>query len=69
MSKLLASVLLASLLTLNGCLLIAGGGKTTTVNPTLGQQLEELKDARDKGAITESEYQKAKQRMLDSNGH
>jgi hypothetical protein len=65
MSRWIACGLLCSLLSLNGCLLIAGGGKTTSINPTLGQQLQELKDARDKGAISEDEYQKAKTRMLE----
>jgi hypothetical protein len=68
MSRVIACLLLAGLLSLNGCLLIAGGGKTTSINPTLGQQLQELKDARDKGAISEDEYQKAKARMLER-GH
>jgi hypothetical protein len=65
MSRLICGVLLCGMLTLSGCLFIGGGGKTTTVQPTLGQQLQELKDARDRGAITEDEYQKAKTRMLD----
>jgi hypothetical protein len=65
MSKIVTSLLICSLLGLSGCLFIAGGGKQTTVNPTLGQQLQELKDARDKGAISDAEYQKAKARMLE----
>ncbi len=65
MSKIVTCLLLCSLLGLSGCLFIAGGGKTTTVNPTLGQQLQELKDAHDKGAISDAEYEKAKARMLE----
>lgn len=65
MSRLICGVILCSMLTLSGCLFIGGGGKTVTTNPTMGQQLQELKEARDRGAISEDEYQKAKQRMLD----
>ena len=65
MSRIVTSLLVCSLLGVSGCLLIAGGGKTTTTNPTLGQQLQELKDAHDKGAITDGEYEKAKARMLE----
>lgn len=57
----LLSVLLAS----SGCLLIAPAGKTTHTTPTLGQQLQDLKDARDKGAISAQEYEKAKARLLE----
>ena len=65
MSKLLSCLAVCTLLTLSGCLFIGGGGKTVTTNPTMGQQLQELKEARERGAISEDEYQKAKQRMLE----
>lgn len=65
MSRLVYTLLICTVLTQPGCLFIGSGGKTTTTYPTLGQQLQELKDARDRGAITEDEYQRAKQRMLD----
>ena len=59
-------------LSLTGC--CGGGGekKTTetivvtppTENPTAGKQLQDLKDARDQGAITDQEYEKAKEKIL-----
>jgi hypothetical protein len=45
-----------------------GGGTTTTIqstDKTLGQELVDLQGAYEKGIITEREYKKTKQRMLD----
>jgi hypothetical protein len=36
-----------------------------TVAPTIGQQLIDLKDARDTGAITEAEYEAEKAKILN----
>ena len=43
-----------------------GGGKTqvTADNTTTGQELQDLADARDKGIITEAEYNKQRKRVL-----
>ena len=58
-------------MTLAGC--CCGGDKkeTETVvvapsaeGPTTGKQLQDLKDAHDKGAITDEEYEKAKEKIL-----
>ena len=45
-----------------------GGGATTKVEArgTQGQQLLDLKEAYDKGVITEEEYEDAKEKILDS---
>ena len=51
-----------------GCLGI-NGSTQNRVEPTLGQQLQDLKTARDKGAISEPEYQAAKDKMLNGAGH
>ncbi len=50
-----------------GC---CGGSKTTKVEvltptKTVGEQMTDLQKARDTGAITEEEYKKAKQDILD----
>jgi len=44
-----------------------GDGKPHTVStqPTRGQELIDLKRARDQGAITSSEYETKKQQMLE----
>lgn len=64
----LLAVLLTSLF-LTGCvgLSLGGGTKTYVGKPTLGQQLVDLKKAEDCGAITASEYQTQKARLLQGN--
>ena len=54
---------------LGGC---CGGGKKETVivpaqpgTPTLGKQLEDLDNARKKGAISKEEYEAAKKKLLE----
>lgn len=60
--------------TLSGCvlaaLLVSGCGGTEVVQPnvnvTIGQQLIDLKHARDSGALTEDEFQRQKAKIIDS---
>ncbi|TXS94237.1 SHOCT domain-containing protein [Parahaliea maris] len=61
---LVGAALVASTLVLGGC-----GGSTTTVEQTetQGQQLMDLKEAYDKGVITEKEYEKTKKQILKGN--
>ena len=70
MKKLLVTVLIgfSAMVLLNGCigLQIGGGEKRNVQNPTLGQQLTDLKAAKDSGAITEAEYQAQKAKLLGS---
>lgn len=66
-------LLVAASLFLSGC---CGGGKEKVVEkervvvpkeattPTLGKQLEDLKEAYKKGAITKEEYEAGKRRLL-----
>ena len=50
-----------------GCAWQIGGDKkgTSTVRPTRGQELVDLKHARDQGAINEEEYQAQRKKILD----
>lgn len=67
MKKLLALTLLAfsGVTFLTGWVAKVGGGsRGQTITPTLGQQLIDLKHARDVGALTEAEYQTEKSRLL-----
>jgi outer membrane lipopolysaccharide assembly protein LptE/RlpB len=69
MKKLLISILMVSLATtfLTGCAWQVGGDKkVTTMAPTTGQQLIDLQKAKDSGAITDSEYQAQKAKLLGS---
>jgi hypothetical protein len=48
-----------------GCAWQVGSDKkVTTMQPTTGQQLIDLQKARDSGAITDSEYQAQKAKLL-----
>ncbi len=42
---------------LTGCLAFQVGGDKSSVQPSVGQQLVDLKKARDSGAMTEAEYE------------
>ena len=63
---LIAAASLAGLLAC-GCAWQIGGDKhgTNAVRPTRGQELVDLKHARDQGAITEDEYQAQRKKILD----
>ena len=58
-----ATVLLPAVLLLNGCIAI-GNRDAQQGHGTLGQQLIDLQKARDAGALSESEYQTQKARLL-----
>lgn len=66
-SSFVQSGLLLAALTLSGCAggCIAVGGTDNYQAPTLGRQLQELKVARDTGAINDAEYQDSKTKMLN----
>ena len=51
-------------LLLNGCIAIGTGSKQQQTSATLGQQLVDLKTAKDTGAITDAEYQAQKAKLL-----
>ncbi len=54
------------MLLLPGCLLlhIGGGYEKQVEKATIGQQLVDLKAARDAGAITDAEYESQKAKLL-----
>jgi len=49
-------LVLALLTTTVSCIAVGSGGKKVENQPTLGEQLIDLKKARDEGAITAQEY-------------
>jgi hypothetical protein len=49
---------------LNGCIAIGTGPKSQPTNATLGQQLSDLKTAKDNGAISDTEYEAQKAKLL-----
>jgi hypothetical protein len=55
---------------LGGCVFAPGDGdwddRGGDREPTIGQELIDLDRARDDGAITDAEYEEAKERILDS---
>ena len=70
MKKLVAltATAVAATLLLTGCLAlqVGGGDKKDARKATVGQQLIDLKAARDAGAISEAEYQTQKAKVLSS---
>ena len=66
MKKLIVASLIAIAATtlLSGCNIELGTGSTTKIqNPTVGQQLIDLKRAKDNGAISDEEYQAQKSKI------
>jgi hypothetical protein len=57
---------LSAMVLLTGCigLQIGGGDKHEVQNATVGQQLIDLKKAKDKGVITDAEYEAQKAKLL-----
>jgi Short C-terminal domain len=68
MKKLVAPACLAlsAMLFLSGCVAAIGNRGTDRSTGTLGQQLIDLQKAKDAGAITETEYQTQKARLLEN---
>jgi hypothetical protein len=59
-------VALSLVLVLAGC---GGGGaevRTTTTTVSIGQQLIDLKNAHDKGSMSDSEYRKLREEIIDN---
>ena len=72
MSKRTLTILCTALLSVSFFLLPACGGggarsSQTVNNTTKGQELVDLKNAYDQGIITEREYKKQREKVLDKN--
>ena len=52
--------------TLVSCIALGSGGKKIEQQPTLGQELLDLKKARDEGAISDQEYNEMKEKLKKS---
>lgn len=63
-NKIIPVLMLASFLTLGGCF-FHGGTQEHINSPTLGQELTDLKAALDEGAISQQEYQRKKERLIN----
>jgi hypothetical protein len=61
-----ASLALAALLFLSGCVAAIGNRGTDRSTGTLGQQLIDLQKAKEAGAISEAEYQTQKAKLLET---
>ena len=62
------AIALSAVVLLTGCLAlqIGGGDKKEERKVSVGQQLVDLKAARDRGAITDAEYETQKAKVLNS---
>lgn len=66
MKKLILSTVaaLSAIVIFNGCIAVGTGSRSQHTNATLGQQLIDLKTAKDNGAINEAEYEAQKAKLL-----
>ena len=53
---------------LSGCVIAVGNEGVKPWRPTLGQELTDLKKARDNGVITEAEYEVQRQKLMEERG-
>jgi hypothetical protein len=64
MKKIISAILVMVLLTtLVSCIAVGSGGKKVNNQPTLGQQLVDLKKAQDEGAISNQEYAELREKL------
>ncbi len=69
MQKWITAVIVGSTLALSGCIFAPGDSRdwdSGAREPTIGQQLLDLDRARDEGIISDNEYERTRQRILDS---
>lgn len=59
--SLFAALMLSTLL-LTGC--GGGGAKVTSINATMGQELQDLEEAKGKGLVDEKEYDKQRKAIM-----
>ena len=64
MKKIIGTIFVMILIaTLVSCIAVGSGGKKIEQQPTLGQELLDLKKARDEGAISDLEYNEMKEKL------
>jgi len=67
MKKIISVLLVIALLaTMVSCIAVGSGGKKVDNQPTLGQQLIDLKKARDEGAVSAQEYAELREKLKKS---
>jgi hypothetical protein len=67
MKKVISALLVLVLITsMVSCMAIGTGGKKVNNNPTLGQELIDLKKAKDEGAVSQQEYEELKKKLKDA---
>lgn len=59
-------LVIALLTTMVSCIAVGSGGKKIENQPTIGQQLIDLKKARDEGAISAQEYAELRKNLKKS---
>ena len=64
MKRMISILLILTLLTtMVSCIAVGSGGKKVDNQTTLGQQLIDLKKARDEGAISSKEYEELREKL------
>jgi hypothetical protein len=67
MKKIISLLLVIALLsTMVSCIAVGSGGKKVENQPTLGQQLIDLKKAQDEGAVSKQEYAELREKLKKS---
>jgi hypothetical protein len=67
MKRMISVLLILTLLaTMVSCIAVGSGGKKVDHQVTLGQQLIDLKKARDEGAISGQEYEELREKLKKS---
>ena len=59
-------VIMMFITTMVSCIAVGSGGKKIEQQPTLGQELLDLKKAKDEGAISDQEYEEMKDKLKNS---
>ena len=68
MKKIIRTILVMILVsTLVSCIAVGSGGKKIEQQPTLGQELLDLKKAKDEGVISDQEYNEMKEKLKRTN--
>jgi hypothetical protein len=67
MRKIICVILMLTVLTtMVSCIAVGAGGKKVENQPTIGQQLIDLKKARNEGAISKQEYAELREKLKKS---